>query len=123
MKAVILAAAFFMMFQGHANATTPAVPTNIVNAPKAQFIGSMVTANNDNIGKINATATPLNPQFKDCAACNTWFANSNGLPAVSGIAAKFTNTNPQKSWAVGGYVGFIGSCVDSNTGNSCAAPE
>lgn len=120
MKAVILAALAFIVMD--ANATVlPPVNTNIVNAPKAQFIGSMVTANNDSAGKITATATPLNPQFKDCAACNAWFGNSNGV--ASGLAAKFTSTNMQTAWTRNGLVGFIGSCVDSQTGNACQVPE
>lgn len=102
-------------------ATGIAVPTNIINAPKAQFIGSMVTVNNDSIGKIPASVTALNPQFKDCAACNTWFNDSVALPAVSGLYAKFTNAGTQKGWAANGAVGFIGSCVSSQTGDFCPA--
>lgn len=124
MKAVILAAAFFMLFQGHANATSVSVPTTITNAPKAQFIGSMVTANNDNSGSkvIRQAVTPLNPQFKDCTACRNWLDDQ-----TTGLVAKFVGGNSSApmaaSWAVTGYIGIIGKCVDSLTGYACPVAE
>ena len=118
----MIAACLMFMVVGQANATSlPPVPTNIVNAPKAQFIGSMVTANADKLNLVPTTVTPLNPQFKDCNACNNWLSNSIGVS--SGLAAKFTNSTLQTSWGKTGLVGFVGSCVDSQTGNSCAVPE
>lgn len=118
----MIVACLVFVIVGQANATSlPPVPTNIVNAPKAQFIGSMVTANADKLNLVPTTVTPLNPQFKDCVACNNWLANSIGVS--SGLTAKFTNATLQTSWSKTGLVGFIGSCVDSQTGNACSVPE
>lgn len=117
MKAVFLAAIFFMVFQGSANASAlPPVPTNIVNAPKAQFIGSMVTSAS---GKFAATVTPANPQFKDCAACKEWLSGAT----LTDNVAKFTNSAVSAVWDTAGFLGYVGDCVDSNTGLSCSVPE
>lgn len=109
-----------MLIVNQASATgLPAVNTNIVNASKAQFIGSMITANGEKTSLVPTTVTHVNAEFKDCTACNTWFASSN----VSGLAAKFTSTTMQTSWGKSGLIGFVGSCVDSQTGLSCAVSE
>lgn len=123
-KALLVVVSMWMVVgcDSTANATgLPPVPTNIVNAPKAQFIGSMITANADKTSLVPTTVTHVNAEFKDCSACNNWFTNSNGLPAVSGLAAKFTSTTLQNSWSKTGFIGYVGSCVDSQTGYSCQA--
>lgn len=94
----------------------PPIDTRIVNAPKAQFIGSMLTATP---GKFAATITPMNPQFKDCAACNAWLSGSTLTEAI----AKFTDTTMQTVWGTSGYFGYIGTCVDSTTGAVCPANQ
>ena len=124
---MIFVCSVFMMF-GQANATVlPPVNTNIVNVNKAQFIGSMVTSNNDSSASksIRQAVTPLNPQFKDCTACNQWL--SDIAANTAGIAAKFVGStsanNMQTSWGNTGYVGYIGSCTNILTGSSCLVPE
>jgi len=105
----------FMVFGGSASATAlPPVNTNIVNAPKAQFIGSMITSAS---GKFAATVTPANPQFKDCAACTAWLDGATLTDAVG----KFTNTAVQSVWGTAGFLGYVGTCVDSTTGAVCSA--
>lgn len=106
-----------MVYMGHANASGVAVPTNIINAPKAQFIGSMVTQIEGSIQKISASVTPVNPQFKDCNACTNWL--DNGTTAT----AKFTKTTTQSAWTSQGSLGFVGNCIDSQTGNICGVAE
>lgn len=108
-----------MLAMNQASATGVAVPTNIVNAPKAQFIGSMVTANGEKTSLVPTSVTPINPQFKDCAACLKWLDGST----VSAAVAKFTSATLQTSWGKTGLIGFVGECVDSNIGNNCAVPE
>lgn len=114
---VILVAitAFYFVVPAHASALPP-IDTRIVNAPKAQFIGSMVTSAS---GKFAATVTPANPQFKDCAACNAWLDSAT----LNTSAAKFTNAAVQAVWVTNGFLGYVGDCVDSNTGLSCSVPE
>lgn len=105
---------FYFVVPAQASALPP-VPTTITNAPKAQFIGSMVTSA---VGKFATTVTNVNPQFKDCAACNSWLDN-----ATLTEKAKFTNAALQTVWDSVGYVGFVGDCINSNTGLSCSVPE
>ena len=128
MKAVLLAAIAFMVMDANATALPP-VPTNIVNAPKAQFIGSMITAQTNSTATqvIRQSVTPINPQFKDCEACNSWFENlssSNpGLIAAFAGSGNGIGASLLGSWEKYGYVGYIGGCSDITTGLSCVVPE
>lgn len=119
-----------MVFVSQANAASlPPVNTNIVNANKAQFIGSMITAqtNTTSTQVIRQAVTPLNPQFKDCDACNAWAANLES--ANPGLISTFVGSGNgigaslPSNWAKYGYVGYIGGCSDITTGASCLLPE
>lgn len=112
---MFFAVAMFMFFGGNVSASElPPVPTTITNAPKAQFIGSMVTATP---GKFTTTVTPLNPQFRDCAACTAWL---DGATLTENVA-KFTDAQVQTVWGTSGYLGYVGTCVNSLTGAVCSA--
>lgn len=114
---VILALTYIFSPVVHATTGVPAVPTNIINAPKAQFIGSMVTSIEGSIQKISPSVTHVNPQFKDCNACMNWL--DNGTTAT----AKFTKTTTQSAWTSQGSLGFVGNCIDSQTGGICGVVE
>jgi len=97
--ALVAITAFYFVVPAQASALPP-IDTRIVNAPKAQFIGSMITAAP---GKFNATVTPANPQFKDCAACNAWLDSAT----LNTSAAKFTNSAVQAVWVTSGFLGYV----------------
>lgn len=120
---VAITAAYFVV-PAHANSLPP-VNTNIVNANKAAFVGSMITSQTSNTSTktIRQAVTPVNREFKNCEACNAWVANLD-LPNP-GLVAKFVgNANGSGNlldadWTQYGYIGYIGGCSDITTGLSC----
>lgn len=129
-KAILIVATVLAMGCDQASAVSlPPVNTNIVNANQAQFIGSMITSQTNSSGTqvIRQAVTPINPQFKDCDACNAWTASiaspSPGLVALFVGEGNGVGKNMPSNWAKYGYVGYIGGCSDITTGNSCSVSE
>jgi len=120
---VAITAAYFVV-PAHANSLPP-VNTNIVNANKAAFVGSMITAQTNSTATevIRQAVTPVNREFKNCEACNAWVANLDS--STPGLVAKFIGNgngigqNLETDWAKYGYIGYIGGCSDITTGLSC----
>ena len=124
-----IACLVFMFFGGTASATVlPPVNTNIVNANKAAFVGSMVTSQTNPTASevIRQAVTPLNREFRDFAACENWLANLAG--ATPGVSATFIGNGNgvgrllDADWVKYGYIGYIGGCVDITNG-SVTAPQ
>lgn len=97
-----------MVYVGHASATT-AVPTNIVNLDKVQFVGSLVIANlNSNAANnIKPASDNLVVGFRDMAACQAF---------VDGFALTFkidgnAHSTTQASWETQTYAVLVGGCV------------
>lgn len=128
-KALLVTMSALYLMNTASAASLPPANTNIVNAPKAQFVGSMIVSqtNTTSTQVIRQAVTPLNPQFKDCDACNAWTANLES--ANPGLIAAFVGSGNgigaslPASWAKYGYVGYIGGCSDITTGASCVVPE
>jgi hypothetical protein len=104
-------------------ASLPPVNTNIVNANKAAFVGSMITAQTNPTATevIRQAVTPLTVEFRNIEACQAWLANLAG--ATPGVSATFIGNgngagkNLDADWAKFGYIGYIGGCVDTTDGS------
>lgn len=124
-KALLVVVSMWMVVGcDNANAAgLPAVNTNIVNANKAAFVGSMITSQTHNSGTvvIRQAVTPINREFKDFAACEAWVANL--ATPDSFLVARFIGEgngqgkNLATDWEKYGYVGYIGGCVDVTDGS------
>lgn len=123
---VAITAAYFVV-PAHAS-TLPPVNTNIVNANKAAFVGSMITAQTSSLANqvIRQSVTPLNVLFSNMAACETWVGNLGSI--APGLTAKFIGSGNgiggslAASWDKYGYVGYVGGCVDTTSG-TVSLPE
>ena|SRR5690348_2155500 len=108
MKAVFLAAVFFMIFQGKANATD-GIPTTITNSDKFQLQGALVVTNKNPDGAIQVrqAVVPLNIQAKTLPACQASAAAAcNATLLGNGLTSKITT-----SWLTDGYCVVLGECV------------
>ena len=125
-KVILVAiAAFYFVVPAQASALPP-VPTNIVNANKAAFVGSMITAQTNPLATevIRQAVTPLTVEFRDFAACKDWLANLAG--ATPGVSATFIGNgngvgkNLDADWVKFGYIGYIGGYIDITNGTVTA---
>lgn len=99
----------FMVFSSGANATTPAVPTNIINLDKVQFIGALVIANQNSNAANSIKPTPDNLVigFRDMESCQAFVDNFNLTFKIEG----HPHSTTQSSWETQAYSVLVGSCV------------
>lgn len=118
----------FMVFGGSASATAlPPVNTNIVNANKAAFVGSMITSQTNPTASevIRQAVTPLTIEFRSIEACQAWLTNI--ASATPGVSATFIGSGNgvgkllDADWIKYGYIGYIGGCVDITDGSVTVA--
>lgn len=100
---------------------TTAVPTRIVNADTAQFVGGLLVANTASAAaaSVKQELVDLIVPFSDIGACNdfvTDFPNwklDGAAPQVQFISKNPAVINYLKdSWSTSGYLGLIGKCVE-----------
>lgn len=121
--ALVAITAIYFVVPAHAS-TLPPVNTNVVNANKAAFVGSMITAQTSTLATqtIRQAVTPIVVEFRTISACETWISNIGS--STPGLVAKFAgNANGYGSvklaadWEKYGYVAYIGGCVDITNGS------
>lgn len=97
-----------MAYVGHASATT-AVPTNIVNLDKAEFVGSLVLSNMNSQAVNNLKPTPVSFSrgFRTLEDCNEWAVN----PTFDFKIVGTPHSTTQASWETQSYMVLVGGCA------------